>query len=92
MENIAIAVVAKLSCMEMTQELLVLFFISLCQAERAERWRREPQKVPEDLDDNLDLGGGEDKNVVDNQGVVNEDFDGVEDDGDIVEGDDGQIC
>ena len=32
------------------------------------------------------LGGGEDGNV------VNECFDGVEDDGDVGEGDDGQIC
>ena len=91
MENIAIAVVPKLSCMEMTQEFFVSFVISLGQAERAERWRREPQKVPEDLDDNLDLGGGEDKNVVEDQGVVNEDFDGVEDGGDVAVGDDGQI-
>ena len=64
--------------MEMTQEFFALFFISLGQAERAERWRREPQKVPEDYDDNLDLGGGEDINVVQDRGVVNEDFDGVE--------------
>ena len=84
--NFAIAVVTKLSCMEMTHELFALFFITLGQAERAERWRREPQKVPEDKDDNLELGGGEDGNV------VNEDFDGVEDDGDVAEGDDGQIC
>ena len=71
---------------------LFQFFISLGQAERAERWRREPQKVPENLDDNLDLGGDEDRNVFEDQGVVNEDFDGVEDDGDDAEGDDGQIC
>ena len=38
------------------------------------------------------LGGGEDKNVVQDRGVVNEDFDGVEDDDDVAEGDDGQIC
>ena len=66
--------------MEMTHELFALFFITLGQAERAERWRREPQKVPENLDDNLDLGGDEDRNVFEDQGVVNEDFDGVEDD------------
>ena len=30
--------------------------------------------------------------MVEDQGVVNEDFDGVEDDGDVAEGDDGQIC
>ena len=32
------------------------------------------------------MGGDEDGNV------VNECFDGVEDDGDVAEGDDGQIC
>ena len=57
MENIAIAVVPKLSCMEMTQEFFALFFISLGQAERAEQWRREPQKVSEDYNDNLHLVG-----------------------------------
>ena len=44
MVNIAIAVVPELSC----KEFFALFFISLGQAERAERWRREPQKVLED--------------------------------------------
>ena len=30
--------------------------------------------------------------MVEDQVVVNEDFDGVEDDGHVAEGDDGQIC
>ena len=49
MVNIAIAVVPESSCEEsVTREFLALFVISLGQAERAERWRREPQKVLED--------------------------------------------